>query len=60
MLHADDAGEACSDAVGFRLWRNLDYGVFTVKVTKLCTVLQVIRVPLLAVAPLPGFSVFLC
>jgi hypothetical protein len=34
MLHANDVGEECSGAVGFSLWRNWDYGVFTVKVRR--------------------------
>jgi hypothetical protein len=33
MLHANDVGEECSGAVGFSLWRNWDFGVFTVKVS---------------------------
>jgi hypothetical protein len=32
MLEANDEGEGCSGAVGFSVWRNWDFGVFTVKV----------------------------
>eukprot|EP00775_Hariotina_reticulata_P007195 gene7195-7409_t len=31
MLEANDEGEGCSGAVGFSVWRNWDFGVFTVK-----------------------------
>lgn len=32
MLEANRLGEGCSGAAGFMLWRNWDFGVFTVKV----------------------------
>eukprot|EP00879_Flechtneria_rotunda_P011345 GHRR01011850.1.p1 GENE.GHRR01011850.1~~GHRR01011850.1.p1 ORF type:complete len:1721 (+),score=430.30 GHRR01011850.1:1256-6418(+) len=31
MLEANDSGQRCSGAAGFSMWRNWDYGVFTVK-----------------------------